>query len=254
MRYTTSSFIAASRIKHKTFYTYNNTLYINSKSPISITCPSHGEFIQRPDHHLSGSGCKVCGADLAAKARSKDPKDVIASFIETHGGIYNYRHVPTDYVNSKSLVRIVCSTHGVFRQCASNHGSGKGCPICARSKAHGVGGLSLKTAESKKEYFNLKDSQVYLFKSNIPLVYKIGISGNIDQRLSDLNKSSTLGFSLVGSLKCTLYEACHHETFLHNNLSRYLHTHRFYGYTELFLLSKKDLKGISNYLGLRSSL
>lgn len=46
--------------KHKNRYKYNND-YIDSKTNILITCPIHRDFLQRPDVHLQGSGCSVCG-------------------------------------------------------------------------------------------------------------------------------------------------------------------------------------------------
>lgn len=56
----TLDFIEKAKIKHNNFYTYENVKYINAKAFVSITCPIHGEFLQRPNYHLSGNGCTLC--------------------------------------------------------------------------------------------------------------------------------------------------------------------------------------------------
>lgn len=45
---------------HKNKYDYSNSVYISNKALLLITCIKHGEFKQRPDHHLSGVGCPKC--------------------------------------------------------------------------------------------------------------------------------------------------------------------------------------------------
>ena len=47
-------FIKKANKKHNNFYDYNKVKYINSKTKIIITCPSHGEFEQTPANHLYG--------------------------------------------------------------------------------------------------------------------------------------------------------------------------------------------------------
>ena len=42
------------------FYTYRPQEYKNNKTDIIATCPIHGNFKVRPDHHLSGKGCSAC--------------------------------------------------------------------------------------------------------------------------------------------------------------------------------------------------
>ena len=34
--------------------------YLNSKIPVIITCPHHGDFYQQPSNHLDGKGCPIC--------------------------------------------------------------------------------------------------------------------------------------------------------------------------------------------------
>lgn len=49
----------ASKI-HKDFYSYDNSIYIDSHTNLEITCPIHGNFPQTPNAHLNGQGCPKC--------------------------------------------------------------------------------------------------------------------------------------------------------------------------------------------------
>lgn len=45
---------------HGNAYNYNKVVYIRAKEKVTITCPTHGDFMQTPDHHLEGNGCPSC--------------------------------------------------------------------------------------------------------------------------------------------------------------------------------------------------
>ena len=45
-------FIFKSNIKHNNFYIYNDFVYKNGKTKITITCPIHGDFKQIGESHL----------------------------------------------------------------------------------------------------------------------------------------------------------------------------------------------------------
>jgi hypothetical protein len=46
--------------KHNNIYNYSKVNYKNAKTPIIIICKKHGEFLQIPNYHLCGNGCKKC--------------------------------------------------------------------------------------------------------------------------------------------------------------------------------------------------
>lgn len=52
---------------HNYKYIYNETIYINAKSKVCITCPKHGDFWQIADNHLCGHGCPMCGNIMSHK-------------------------------------------------------------------------------------------------------------------------------------------------------------------------------------------
>lgn len=58
---TLNEFILKSKSVHGDKYQYNNTNYINTITPVIITCPIHGDFSVRPSDHIHKKcGCKKC--------------------------------------------------------------------------------------------------------------------------------------------------------------------------------------------------
>lgn len=125
---TTNEFIEKAKQIHGNKYDYSLVEYINSSTKITIICPKHGEFEQKPIKHLSGQGCLKCFY--------LDKRDSQEQFINkanlVHNNFYDYSKIK--YINSKSKVCIICPKHGEFLQEPSNHIRGKGCPICNISK------------------------------------------------------------------------------------------------------------------------
>jgi len=53
-------FIKKARERHSDLYSYDKVEYVRSKSPVIITCEKHGDFVQKPNDHIKGSGCHSC--------------------------------------------------------------------------------------------------------------------------------------------------------------------------------------------------
>jgi hypothetical protein len=123
---TLESFTTKANNIHQNKYDYSKAIYINSKTPICITCKTHGEFWQIPSNHTHKThprGCPKCNGGL---------KLTLSEFIQksqkVHGAKYDYSMV--DYNGSKTKVCIVCPQHGEFWQEPRAHIKGNGCPIC----------------------------------------------------------------------------------------------------------------------------
>lgn len=69
----TVEFISKAILIHKDTYDYSKVSYINNRIPVEITCKQHGVFNQKPDVHLSGSGCPHCANILKAKRFHNKP-------------------------------------------------------------------------------------------------------------------------------------------------------------------------------------
>ena len=78
-------FITKARQVHGDKYDYSKVEYINNSTKVCIICPEHGEFWQRPNHHLSGHGCPKC-----KNVFKKDTETFINQAKEIHGDKYDY--------------------------------------------------------------------------------------------------------------------------------------------------------------------
>lgn len=125
-------FIEKAKAVHGDKYDYSKVKYINTHTKVCIICPKHGEFLVDPASHLAGRQCRECAKIERAKNRTMSNEEFISKAKIVHGERYDYSFVK--YCGTYKNVEIVCPTHGLFRQVASYHLSGNGCPKCKRSK------------------------------------------------------------------------------------------------------------------------
>jgi hypothetical protein len=125
---TIEEFIEKSNKIHREKYDYSKVNYINNYIKIIIICPKHREFLQRPNSHLNGCGCPVCGFISSNKTRSKSASKFIKDAKNIHKNKYNYSKV--NYINSHTKIKIICKKHGRFFQLPLNHLRGEGCSKC----------------------------------------------------------------------------------------------------------------------------
>ena len=136
---TTEDFIVKAREVHGDKYDYSKVEYVNNHTPIIIICSEHGEFEQKPSHHLRGRGCSKC----AKSGIKMNTDDFIAKAKEVHGDKYDYSKV--NYINAQTKVCIICPEHGEFEQTPNSHLNGNGCLRCSRPN----GNISLSEFLSK---------------------------------------------------------------------------------------------------------
>lgn len=126
----TEIFIERSKAIYGAFFQYHNTVYEHMRRNLTITCPVHGDFIQRAKQHLKGAGCPTCSSlKEGARRRAEKAKTFESRSIKVNGGKYLY-HL-ANYTESDAKVTIVCPKHGPFDQVAGEHLKGRGCPLCA---------------------------------------------------------------------------------------------------------------------------
>lgn len=132
---TTEQFISKSRNVHGYVYDYWKTSFINKSTPVTITCPDHGDFTVTPNSHLHGrkpSGCPRC------RGRVIDTESFISKARRLHGDFYDYSKV--SYQGAHDRVTIVCPDHGEFLQAPCEHAKDRpgsrpsGCPECGYEK------------------------------------------------------------------------------------------------------------------------
>jgi hypothetical protein len=104
----TEKFINKANKIHNFKYTYEKVIYLKTGLAVIITCPQHGDFLQRPQNHMQEKGCIACGKDLKKVKLTKTTKSFIEKAKQKHNNFYNYSEVV--YVNMESKVKIFSIT------------------------------------------------------------------------------------------------------------------------------------------------
>ena len=123
----TEEFIEKAKRRHGEKYNYYLSEYTLSKNKLKIICPQHGVFEQKAGRHLEGEGCPACGGKMQLSTEK-----FIQKAKEVHGEKYEYSL--SEYMSSKTKLKIICLVHGVFEQTPNNHLRGQGCPVCKLEK------------------------------------------------------------------------------------------------------------------------
>lgn len=159
---TTEQFIKKAITIHGDRFNYSKVIYSGRKNKVCIICPVHGEFWQRPDHHLGGHSCAKCRSDKITILRRLSTEEFIKRAIEIHGYFYDYSKV--NYNSAHEKVCIICPDHGEFFQSLANHINQKqGCPVCKASK----GELAIKVILDKH---NIKYIREYMLPEIVSLL------------------------------------------------------------------------------------
>lgn len=172
---TREEFIAEAKQVHGDKYDYSKVVYIDANTKVSIICPVHGVFLQRPNDHIRGIGCKKCAYDKKGKESRMSFIDFLKRARIVHGSKYQYNE--ESFIGSHFDITITCPTHGAFLQKAERHLSGHGCPKCALFKRHkkvhgkGVNDLEINTKKdiSYRVWHNMLSRTINeLNKSKMP--------------------------------------------------------------------------------------
>jgi len=153
---TTQEFIEKAKEIHGDKYDYSKVDYINTKTKVIIICKIHGEFIQKPNNHISNKyGCSKCG-----RTKLLTKEEFIEKAKEVHGDKYDYSKV--DYINTKTKVIIICKIHGEFKQIPHSHLINHGCSKCVNKTE----GKVYNFLQEKNIYFNYQYSPEWGINSN----------------------------------------------------------------------------------------
>jgi very-short-patch-repair endonuclease len=129
---TTLEFIDKSNFIHNFKYDYSLSVYKNNKSKIDIICKEHGIFSQRPDSHLRGVECLLCGLEKFKKTQRKNITKIVDDFNNFHN--YKYDYCLMKYKNAHTKILIICKKcNFIFSQTPNTH-LRCGCPNCKESK------------------------------------------------------------------------------------------------------------------------
>lgn len=122
-----NDFVRKARIVHGGKYDYSKVDYKSNKIPVTIICPVHGEFSQRPNDHIShGDGCPMCGKH-GRRNKPYTQEEFIKLANEVFGGYYTYPR--TVYKSMQKPIIVTCPEHGDFIVKAMHHVRNHcGCP------------------------------------------------------------------------------------------------------------------------------
>lgn len=121
---TIEEFIRKAKEVHKDNYEYFNSVYVNNRTNIIITCKEHGDFEQTPYRHI----CRKQGCPDCSPNKKLNQAEFLKRAKAVHGDKYDYGKAI--YKSSHKKVLIGCHKHGYFLQAASAHSLGSGCPKC----------------------------------------------------------------------------------------------------------------------------
>ena len=145
---------------HNNKYSYIKTTYNGLKNQITIICPIHGEFRQKAGNHLNGCGCPKCARINSSEKRKMNFYDFETKANKVHNN--KYRYIEETFNGGNSKITIICPIHGEFKQMASVHLLGQGCPVCGREKATKLISEA-KTKEDFIEQSNEKHNYKYSY-------------------------------------------------------------------------------------------
>lgn len=176
LSHTNQRFLEDAQKAHGNKYNYSQVRYINALTNVTIICPDHGPFNQKPANHIRDVGCSKCGHESAAMLKTRSTEDFVQEAKDVHGVLYDYSKVK--YKSSHEKVEIGCLVHGSFWQSPVNHvrGNKSGCPGCALS------GFD-QTKPGLLYYIAIKTN-------NGEHLYKIGITNlSIEQRFPPADRT-----------------------------------------------------------------
>ena len=109
---------------HGDKYGFSKTVYGNTRTRVTLTCPVHGDFEILPSNLLAGRGCKKCGHDKLRKTQ----EIFISELKSIHGDKYTYDKVV--YTSDAKKVIVTCPLHGDFEIRPNDILKGVGCSKC----------------------------------------------------------------------------------------------------------------------------
>lgn len=168
---TRSQFIKQANKVHKGKFDYSLAEFsiTHQTITIKIICPIHGKFSQRVNNHLRGDDCRKCAAVQRGSKLSITKEHFVQKAQKFHGNKYDYSKVQLS--KTGDVVKIVCPTHGEFKQIAYVHYR-HGCPKCGQQIAANSRRLSLNefVKKSKIKHKNKYDYSKVDYKNENELV------------------------------------------------------------------------------------
>jgi len=177
---TTQEFIKRAKKIHGNYYDYSRSNYINKRTKIQIVCKLHGEFIQYPEQHTKGHGCKICGIKKSHEKTTYTNNQFIALAKKIHKDKFDYSKVK--YISSHSKVIVICKKHGEFQIKPYSHLQGHGCAACSGLQKYDLNSFLKKANQVHSNKYDY--SKVIVKNSKTKIKIKCNTHGYFYQQLS----------------------------------------------------------------------
>lgn len=217
-------FVAKATKIHGDIYDYSFVEYRGNKAKVDILCKKHGLFSQKPNSHLSGSGCPSCALENSGNGLKLSYKDFIDRAITVHGNKYDYSR--SEYKGSHTKLIVTCPEHGDFSVKPNNHIRNKsGCPLCAVSgfKRYGDGilylirfgkyvGFGITKSEEKRLKTHKRNIEISGLSVTSVITYKSSASDvfNIERKIKSVFKTRIVDSRIDGFRTECLLESDYH--------------------------------------------
>ena len=93
-----NEFIKLAKLVHGEKYKYREDTYTSMKKDMTIICPKHGEFLQKPIKHLYGHGCQKC--------RNSKLEEEVMLYLEKHNIKYKVQYAPSFLKEGRGIQKI----------------------------------------------------------------------------------------------------------------------------------------------------
>lgn len=123
---------------------FSKAVYVNSSTPVTVTCPKHGDFSQTPKQIWAGStGCKECFRENQSTTLRMTQEEFMDAASSVWGDRWDLSKVV--YSGSQEKVVVVCKEHGDFQQIAASFLQGRvGCVECVSIKRSNTSRIVLR--------------------------------------------------------------------------------------------------------------
>lgn len=123
---------------HGDRYNYALSVYKAQQEPVSIGCPRHGKFEQKPEYHWNGSGCPRCFHEDRRGAAQRDTLETFSEkLFATFGSLLTVTE--SQYEGTYKPLKVLCTKHGVTLETRPNYllNGWNPCPKCNHMASKG---------------------------------------------------------------------------------------------------------------------
>ncbi len=149
---TTDKIINEIKLVHGDRFLYDQLVYINCKTKITVGCKVHGYFEKWPNDLKHGSSCPLCSGSKVI------PEDFLKEMADKHT---NFDFSKFEYISANTKSTVICSRHGEFLQTPSGLKNAKpnhGCAKCGiqYQLATSIASGRIRNPEDITEYENYR--------------------------------------------------------------------------------------------------